>query len=103
MTAASADGRYGHRAWDRPKTRPGEGVDPSPNLNPAETVFALMAQAPPPPPAQVGPRFHGMQRSQPGVVDVLSVAPTGGSLMQDTPTRQDSGMQGSSRYSLGAL
>jgi hypothetical protein len=33
---------------------------------------------------------------------VLSVAPTGGLLMNDTPTRQDSGMQGTLRPATGA-
>ena len=88
-----ADGRYGYRAWDR---RPGDGVDPSVLLSPVETIVGIAEQVPMPAPAGVGPRFLGRVRTQPGIVDVLGMGPTTG-LMQDTPTRQDSGMQGTMR------
>lgn len=87
MTVESADGRYGYRAWDR---RPGDGVDPSVVLSPADTLYSLMLQAPPPPPAGYQPRLTGVPRTQPTINDVLGVGPA--PLMQDTPTRQDSGM-----------
>ena len=83
-----SDGRYGYRAWDR---RPGDEVDPSALLNPAEVIVAVAAQAPPPAPARYTPRLMGVERTQPGIVEVLGVGPT--YLMEDTPTRQDSGMQ----------
>lgn len=83
-----SDGRYGYRAWDR---RPGDDVDPSVMLNPAEVIFAVATTAPQPLPAGYVPRLMGTERTQPGIVDVLGVGPV--PLMQDTPTRQDSGMQ----------
>lgn len=98
MTVESADGRYGHRAWDR---RPGDGVDPSVVLTPDETVLGIVAQSPFPMPAPYTKRLLGMERTQPGIVDVLRVGPAS-PLMQDTPTRQDSGMQGTSRFSAGS-
>jgi hypothetical protein len=88
MTVESADGRYGYRAWDR---RPGDGVDPSVVLDPANLIMAVAAQAPMPLPAGYQPRLMGTERTQPGIVEVLGVGPV--PLMQDTPTRQDSGMQ----------
>jgi hypothetical protein len=89
MTVESADGRYGYRAWDR---RPGDGVDPSVSLTPVETIFAIATQVPVPPPADPNqPRLLGYERSQPGITEVLGVGPV--PLMQDTPTRQESGMQ----------
>lgn len=93
-----ADGRYGYRAWDR---RPGDSVDPSTALTPIETVYSVMGTAPTPLPADVNqPRLLGVERTQPGIVEVLGVGPV--PLMQDTETRQDSGMQGTSRDSMGA-
>jgi hypothetical protein len=94
------DGRYGYRAWDR---RPGDNVDPSVALAPEEVVFEVANTAPMPLPAPALPRFFGAEHLPPTIEDVLSVAPVGGVLMNDTPTRQDSGMQGTSRYSLGSL
>lgn len=84
-----SDGRYGHRAWDR---RPGDGVDPSVLLTPADTIMAVATVAPVPPDADPNaPRLQGVERTQPGIMDILGVGPV--PLMQDTPTRQDSGMQ----------
>jgi hypothetical protein len=88
MTVESADGRYGYRAWDR---RPGDGVDPSVLLDASEVVYEVATQNPVPLPAGYQPRLLGVERTQPGIVDVLGVGP--GALMQDTPTRQESGMQ----------
>jgi hypothetical protein len=89
MTVESADGRYGYRAWDR---RPGDGVDPTVLLNPVEVIEGVALQAPMPYPADINqPRLLGVERTQPGIFDVLGVGPV--PLMQDTPTRQDSGMQ----------
>lgn len=88
MTVESADGRYGYRAWDR---RAGDGVDPSVLLDGAETTYAVMAQNPVPLPAGYQPRLLGAPRTQPGIMDVLGVGPV--PLMNDTPTRQESGMQ----------
>lgn len=85
-----SDGRYGYRAWDR---RPGDGVDPSPVLlDPEQTIFEVAVQAPMPAPATPPVTLTGRVRTQPTVYDVLQVAPTGGLLMNDTPTRQDTGM-----------
>jgi hypothetical protein len=95
---AGADTRYGYRAWDR---RPGDGVDPSPvALNPAETILAVENQVPFPVPAGVPMRFIGMVRTPPTIEDVLDVGAQ--PLMQDTPTRQDSGMQGTLRPAMSA-
>lgn len=88
MTVAGSDGRYGYRAWDR---RPGDDVDPSVYLSPEEMIFEVAMQAPPPPPAGYTPRLMGVERTEPGIVDVLAVGPS--FLMEDRPTRQDSGMQ----------
>jgi hypothetical protein len=88
MTVESADGRYGYRAWDR---RPGDGVDPSVVLDAAETIFEIEALNPPPLPAGYQPRLTGVERTQPGIVEVLGVGPV--PLMTDTATRQESGMQ----------
>jgi hypothetical protein len=88
MTVESADGRYGYRAWDR---RPGDGVDPSVSLGPVELIYSIMAQTPPPLSAAITPRLLGYERTQPGIVEVLGVGPA--PLMQDTPTKQESGMQ----------
>jgi hypothetical protein len=100
MTVESADTQYSFRAWDR---RPGDGVDPSPVvLNPVETITAVADMAPMPLPAAAPMTLLGAERTQPTIEDVLSVAPTGGLLMNDTPTRQDSGMQGTLRPATGA-
>lgn len=100
MTVESADTQYSFRAWDR---RPGDGVDPSPVvLNPVQTIMEIEATAPMPPPASVPMTLLGVERTQPTIEDVLRVSPTGGLLMNDTPTRQDSGMQGTLRNSTGA-
>jgi hypothetical protein len=88
MTVESADGRYGYRAWD---VRPGDGVDPSVALDASEVIFEIEALNPTPLPAGYQVRLVGTERTQPGIVDVLGVGPV--PLMQDTPTRQDSGMQ----------
>lgn len=86
---AQADGRYSYRAWDK---RPGDDVDPSVVLDPAQLIFAVATQAPVPLDADPNaPRLQGIERTQPGIMDVLGVGPV--PLMQDTPTRQDSGMQ----------
>ena len=95
--AGDSDGRYGYRAWDR---RPGDGVDPSVMLDAAEVIYEVAAQAPVPPYAGYPIRLTGIARTQPGIMDVLGVGPV--PLMQDTPTRQDSGMQGTLRPSLGS-
>lgn len=82
-----SDGRYGYRAWDR---RPGDGVDPSVTLNPAQLIAEVEVLNPLPTPAGYQPRLIGTERTQPGIVEVLGVGPV--PLMQDKPTRQDSGM-----------
>lgn len=85
----AADGRYGYRAWDR---RPGDAVDPSVALTPEQVIVEVALTAPVPLPADVNqPRLTGVERTQPGITDVLGVGPV--PLMQDTPTRQESGMQ----------
>lgn len=66
-------------------------------LNPAETIVSIEMQTPVPMPAGFTPRLLGVERTQPGIVDVLNVGPV--TLMRDTPTRQDSGMQGTTRPS----
>jgi hypothetical protein len=102
MTVESANTQYSFRAWDR---RPGDGVDPSPVvLNPVQTIMEVEATAPMPLPAPVtlngsAPAFG---KQVPTIEDVLRVSPTGGLLMNDTPTRQDSGMQGTLRPATGA-
>jgi hypothetical protein len=93
-----ADGRYGYRPWDR---RPGDGVDPSVMLTPEQVIHEAGYLTPQPPMARPGPRLTGIERTQPGIVDVLGVGPE--TLMQDTPTRQDSGMQGTARPALGGI
>ena len=87
MTVAGSDGWYGYRAWDR---RPGDDVDPTVALDPAAVISEIEVLNPTPLPAGYVPRLMGTERTQPGIVDVLGVGPT--PLMQDTPTRQDSGM-----------
>lgn len=92
-----ADGRYGYRAWDR---RVGDGVDPSVMLTPEDLIMAVATMAPPPRSADPNqPRLLGYERTQLQIQDVLGVGPT--TLMQDTETRQDSGMQGTLRNSTG--
>ncbi len=94
---STADTRYAPRAWD---VRPGDEVDPSVALGPEQVIAEIMAQAPMPLPAGIGPRLLGVVRTQPRIEDVLEIGPT--TLMQDTPTRQDSGMQGTLRPATGA-
>ncbi len=95
---SEADGRYGYRAWDR---RLGDGVDPSVMLGPEELILAVATQVPVPGSANPNqPRLLGVtERTQPGIMDVLGVGSA--PLMQDTETRQDSGMQGTLRNSTG--
>lgn len=64
-------------------------------LNPAETIVTIEMQTPVPLPAGYTPRLLGVERDQPTIMDVLNAGPV--TLMRDTPTRQDSGMQGTMR------
>jgi hypothetical protein len=93
--ADGADSNYSVNPWMAQAPRPGDGVDPTVILNPEETILAVMAQAPVPLPAGYTPRLLGYERDEPGIVDVLGVNSV--PLMQDTETRQDSGMQGTLR------
>lgn len=95
----SADTNYSPNPWMRPETRLGDDVDPSVWLDPAGTIVGIMAQAPIPEPAGITPRL-GYPQGEAGIVDVLGNQSF--TLMKDTPTRQDSGMQGTLRPSQGA-
>lgn len=99
MTAA--DSNYSINPWMRTVARPGDNVDPSPLLDAVGVVEASLEASPLPPPAGYTLRLTGMPRDQLRVEDVLQVGPA--PLMQDTPTRQDSGMQGTLRPSQGLL
>jgi hypothetical protein len=91
----ASDGRYGYRAWD---VRPGDNVDPSLLLDPAQVVAEIAAQSPPPVPAGYQPRLTGMVRDQPRIEDVLGLAPVGGLLIQD----KDEGGESTLRPATGA-
>lgn len=93
----NVDTRYGYRAWDR---RPGDNVDPSLALGPEETIYGIMAQAPVPPSAGIMPRLLGYARGEMTIEDVLHVGP-GPTLMRNTPTRQDAGVEATLRPATG--
>ena len=78
----AADSNYSFNPWMNPKNRPGDGVDPSVALNPAEIVSAVYNTAPQPPPAAISPRFLGYERLPLTIEDVLMIGPA--PLMQDS-------------------
>lgn len=94
----SADANYSFNPWMRPEVRLGDDVDPGVWLDPADTIVAIMAQSPIPPPAGYTPRL-GYPVGEPGIEEVLNEQSY--TLMRDTPTRQDSGMQGTLRPASG--
>lgn len=96
----AANGSYGISPWMRPEVRLGDDVDPSPLLDGESMVAQMVALNQPAPPAGYTPRLLGYERPELGILDVLDVGPN--TLMQDTPTRQDSGMQGTLRPATGA-
>lgn len=98
MTDA-ADGNYSFNPWMRPEVRLGDNVDPSPVLDGMAVVAEMVATNPTPPPAGYTPRV-GYPTDEPTIEDVLAVGPASG-LMRDTPTSQDSGMQGTLRPATG--
>ena len=92
---AAADGNYSFNPWMRPEVRLGDDVDPSPVLDGMAVVAEMVALTPEPPSAGYTPRL-GYPTGEPTIEDVLAVGPSAG-LMRDTPTSQDSGMQGTLR------
>lgn len=89
---AGADGNYSINPWMRPEVRVGDDLDPSPGLDPAEIMYEVAALTPIPPPAPLQPRFLGFENAPPTIEDVLTMGPR--VLMQDTPTKQESGQPG---------
>lgn len=82
MTVASADGWYGYRPWDHRPTdlRPGDRVDPSTLLGPVEILTEFEMVNPIPAPAMDQPRLLGVERTEPGIVDVLGMGADSGLL-----------------------
>lgn len=103
----SADGNYSFNPWMRPDPRPGDNIDPSVMLSQDEVLAELSIPADvartirPPVGNNPFPPRTGYEKRQPELRDVLAVATY--TAMRDMPTRQDSGMQGSSTPSLGSM
>lgn len=93
---AGADANYSINPWMNPTARVGDNVDPSMALDAMGVIAEIEANNPLPPAAGQPMRLLGMERTQPGIVDVLGVGPVSG-LMQDTESRQDSGQPGTVR------
>lgn len=97
----NASTNYSINPWMNPN-RPGDRVDPTEDVayGPENTLMSLYAQSPVPPSAGRPVRYGSGERVQPGIVEVLNIGPF--TLMRDTPTRQESGMQGTLRPATGA-
>jgi hypothetical protein len=94
----NADTNYSFNPWMAAAPRQGDNVDPSPALGPVETIQGIMDLNPLPPPAGYTQRL-GYENREPTIMDVLTIGPN--VLMRDTPTRQESGMQGTMRPAAG--
>lgn len=88
------DSNYSFNPWMR---QPLPGMEPDilgiEVLQAQEMIEAISEQVPPPPTAGYTPRLLGVERTQPGILDVLNVGPVGG--------LDDAGFQGSLRDTLG--
>lgn len=89
-----ADTNYSFNPWMNPVVRPGDNVDPSVLLDPAETIYAVANQVPMPAPAGYTPRL-GYPTGEPTIMDVLDAQSFVAA--RDTATSQDTGMQGTLR------